>query len=98
SDSICSNCGRKYHCKHKCFAKGGDREGQGPNRTSGKSKFKRKDRANQAESNQSANTDLSDGAYSCQITEEVDTCLAVNSFKSTDWIADSGTSSHICNS
>ncbi|KAJ7742837.1 hypothetical protein B0H16DRAFT_1253874, partial [Mycena metata] len=97
SDTVCSNCARKYHCKHKCFAKGGDREGQGPNRTPGKSKFKGKDRANQTQSNESTNTDLGDHGYSCHITEEAATCLTtVNSLKPTDWIADSGTSSHIC--
>ncbi|KAJ7217459.1 hypothetical protein C8J57DRAFT_1023367, partial [Mycena rebaudengoi] len=95
SDSTCSNCGRKYHCNHKCFAKGGGREGQGPNRTSGKFKSKRKDRANQT-THQSPNTDLVDYGYSCHVTEDVTNCLtAVKSFKPTDWIVDSGTSSHI---
>src|ERR1700761_512114 len=100
SDSTCSNCGRKYHCKHKCFAKGGGREGQGPDRTKGESKSKGKDQANQSESNQSTNSDLGDHAYSCHIINgNVCTCLSAgNSLKCTDWIADSGTTSHISNS
>ncbi|KAJ7075095.1 hypothetical protein C8R43DRAFT_843210, partial [Mycena crocata] len=98
SDSTCSNCGRKYHCKHKCFAKGGDREGQGPKQTSGKFKTKTKDRTNQAEDKPSdaTNNDLADQAYTSEIAECK--CHMATSFKRTDWLADSGTTSHVCNS
>ncbi|KAJ7443543.1 hypothetical protein FB451DRAFT_989728, partial [Mycena latifolia] len=99
SDITCSNCGRKYHCKHKCFAKGGDREGQGPRQTSGNSKSKTKDGSNQAEDNPSdaTNKDLADQAYTTEIADPK--ChAAINSFKHSDWIADSGITSHVCNS
>jgi transposase InsO family protein len=79
----CENCGKRGHVKANCWVPGGGKEGQGPSRKS-KDKPKKQGRAHQATDN------LSDSDYdSYSISHLADA-------RNTDWIIDSGTSSHLC--
>ena len=92
SDVECWNCGKRGHTKDECWSKGGGKEGKGPrSRNKGP---KRKERANQAQPSQT-NEDLMDVAYHVNQTSEHEQFSA--EFSRHDWLADSGTTSHISN-
>lgn len=81
----CRNCGKPGHYAKDCWSKGGGSEGKGPGRLGGRKK--KKDRSNQA-NEASTNQDLTDNCYNLQPSSK---------FSKEDWLADSGTTSHICN-
>ncbi|PBK69282.1 hypothetical protein ARMSODRAFT_886737, partial [Armillaria solidipes] len=86
----CWNCHKRGHTAAECWSKGGGQEGKGPARKGGKKKGRK------AQSNQAAepvNSDLAETSY------HVDTQAQFSShFARNDWLADSGTTSHISNS
>ncbi|KAJ3525781.1 hypothetical protein NMY22_g10432 [Coprinellus aureogranulatus] len=80
----CYNCGKKGHLKRDCWAKGGGREGKGPQGRGG-------NKSNQATDN---TTDINSAVamtYMARVvdSETIDTSKLV-------WHLDSGSTSHIC--
>ena len=86
-DMECFNCHKKGHMKTECWGKGGGREGQGPKGRS------RRDRAHQATeaTGQSNGTNLNDVTFIASALSAIDLGISKS-----DWILDSGTTSHIC--
>ncbi|TDL14180.1 hypothetical protein BD410DRAFT_681567, partial [Rickenella mellea] len=81
SSITCTNCKKNGHSKENCWAKGGDKEGQGPRQKA------RSEKGNQAtDSKSDTNDDLRDNAYMATDSTSIG--------RST-WITDSGTTSHI---
>ena len=87
SDVECFNCRKKGHLKKDCWSKGGGQEGKGP----GKGR-RRRDRANQA-TDQSTSTDLNNLTFFASVALSVGSDHTISK---SDWILDSGTTSHIC--
>ncbi|GBE87024.1 hypothetical protein SCP_1002700 [Sparassis crispa] len=90
SDAECWNCHKRGHTQHECWSKGGGKAGQGP-------RSKKEGRA-QAHTNQAQSTNdvLRDVAFR---TDEA-TCAGQqfsSQFSRYDWLADSGTTSHVTN-
>ena len=87
SELECFNCHKKGHMKTECWGKGGGREGQGPRGR------KRRDHAHQARevTEQSSGTNLNDVTFIASVLSAVDLGISKS-----DWILDSGTTSHIC--
>jgi hypothetical protein len=79
----CANCKKAGHTKENCWAKGGGKEGQGPCQ---KKKENEKDKK-PAETSSQAIEELPDMAYQASQFDSL--------FTKYDWLADSGTSSHI---
>ena len=76
----CSNCGQSGHTIQDCWSKGGGKEGQGP-------KQKKKDKSKTESANQTATSNLPDMAYMAKQFSPA--------FRKDEWLADSGTTSHI---
>lgn len=73
-------------------AKGGGKEGKGPRAKKGNGKYKSKGKERSAQAQTDINNDLQDSAYQADETSQFSTDISCH-----DWLADSGTTSHICN-
>ncbi|MGK2912533.1 MAG: hypothetical protein ACSLE1_22465, partial [Sphingobium sp.] len=87
---ICNNCKRTGHTKENCYTQGGGKEGQAPwskssQKSGGNNRRKSAHRKGQ-ETAKAAVEDLPDAAYIATFDP---------AFSKTDWLSDSGTSSHI---
>jgi transposase InsO family protein len=82
SDVKCFNCNKKGHMKADCWSKGGGKEGQGPKRGKGGGS---RGKSNQAQEN--VNETLKDVSYMARTEDTI---------SKSDWVLDSGTTSHIC--
>ncbi|CAG8746746.1 4113_t:CDS:2, partial [Acaulospora colombiana] len=82
-NTTCENCKKKGHTKQDCWAKGGDKEGQGPKQKKGK------DRANMAD--ESEDTPLFDLALMASNSTQ-----DLNTKPNNGWWLDSCANQHLC--
>ncbi|PBK71768.1 hypothetical protein ARMSODRAFT_883234, partial [Armillaria solidipes] len=92
SEEECWNCHKRGHISVECWSKEDGMEEKGP-KSRGKGQRKGKDHANQAKESD-IDSDIPKTAYPVTNTS----CPQFDShFSCYDWLADSGTTSYICN-
>lgn len=92
---VCENCGKRWHSKDRCWAKGGGREGQGP-------KSKEKEAGNEKEKEVAATATEYHLAFAAITAEDeslsYDAAKTLSRNSSHDsWFIDSGPTSHMTN-